>query len=578
MTDKKDDPNKSAGAGARPASATPDPKRPHAMIDLKATEVIFPKPDAAKGEAGAAAKTVVDAVKAATATTASTGKETKPGGTATASSTAVPPTKPADAKSAADARANTAASSAATAKPSVRADLPPAAAARAGGGMLSHLVAGVAGAAMTLFGWQMLGLAGPDGSVGSAGVPADVAKRIAALEQAAQQRPAAVTGDAGQKFAAAEGRLTKLEDAAQGLANGQMKVADELKSLEGKLSSTGPAGAGVADRLGKLEETLATLKDAAAADPRGAGRIPQLAQIASKLTELESALATRTATMRKEVTQDLDQRFAKSDELAEQARSRLASRTQSVEQTVKSVADETVALRTGFDGLKTDLEARFKAAAKPADLQAAVGPIASKMAAVEKDIQSVVRSEQERNATAGNILLSLELGNLKRALDRGGKYGSELAAVQKLAGGKLDLRVLESQQNTGVPTLATLGTELRGLAHGMLDADAEPVDASVTDRVLSGFKSIVRVRKTEFKDNEAGTEATIARMEKALKESRIADVIEEAGKLPPKAALPATDWIKRIEGRHAIDKALATLEASLKTALAGGAEPKKGSN
>lgn len=556
MADKKDDvspPGK--GTGGAPASAS-DNKRPHAVIDLRATEVIFPKPDPAK-----TAATETKAAPAKTTAVPPTAVPPSAGGASTA--------KPQDAKNS-DSKAKDTRPPIADAKPQTAgtsASLPP----RSAGGLLTHLGAGIAGAIVTLAGAQWLGI-GETGSTPS--TAPDVARRLATLETAVAQRPAGGTGSVtAAQLAATDQRLVKLEEAIQGLASGQVKVAGEVKAVDEKVAAASGTGSEMGQRLARLEETLGTLKEAAG-DPR-AGRVPQLAQIASKLTELESLLNTRTSTLKTEITRDLDQRFAKSEETAEQARSRLAGRTQTVEQTVKSVSDETASLRTGFDGLKTDLDARFKQAAKPADIQAAIAPVTTKLAAVEKDIQSVVKSEQDRNATAGNILLSLELANLKRALDRGGKYSSELAAVQKLAGGKLDLKVLEAQQDAGVPTIANLGQELRTLAHAMLDADAEPADATVTDRVLSGFKSIVRVRKTTVGPDEKGTEATIARMETALKESRIADVIAEAQKLPPKAAAPAAEWLKRIEGRHAVDKALATLEASLKTSLAGGAEPQK---
>lgn len=574
MTDKKDDPSKVAGGSGKASPSSPDPKRPHAVIDLKATEVVVNKPfDASKPDASKDSKPA-----AATATTGAAG--------GSAAGTSVPPAsaaakpadpKPADAKPATAASATT--SSKDTGKDAAKAPLnaapaaPAASVAKRSGGFVSHLAAGVVGGALALVGGQvaapMLGL---DLSGSSQPAP-DLAKRLAALEQQSQ-RPAAASADA-QKLATAESRLAKLEETAAALARQQTTVAADTKALDDKIAAVnGTDNAGT--RLAKLEADLKSLVDAANNDPRNAGRLPQLAQLTAKIGEMETSLVTRTTTVRREIGQEMDQRFAQTAEQAESARSRLAARTQALEQSLKSVSDETGAIRTAVDAVKSDVENKFKMAAKPADVQSALAPVATKLTAIEQSVQGVVKSEQDRNATAGNILLSLELTNLKRALDRGGKYASELAAVKKLAGGKLDLAVLEAQQNTGVPSSQTLAAELRSLAHAMLDAEAEPADASVTDRMLSGFKSIVRVRKTSVSADDKSTEATIARMEKALTESRLADVLEEAKKLPAKAAAPAQNWLQRIEARYQVDKALAALEASLKTSLAGGAAPAKG--
>ena len=46
-------------------------------------------------------------------------------------------------------------------------------------------------------------------------------------------------------------------------------------------------------------------------------------------------------------------------------------------------------------------------------------------------------------------------------------------------------------------------------------------------------------------------------METAVKEGRLADVLANAKKLPPKAALAGEDWVKKVEARQAVDQAMA---------------------
>ncbi len=249
---------------------------------------------------------------------------------------------------------------------------------------------------------------------------------------------------------------------------------------------------------------------------------------------------------------------------------RLGQRTERMEQTLKSVQEESGGYKTSIDGLKADLDTRLKSVAKPADVAAALQPVATKMATLEQNVQNVVKGEQDRNSNAERIVLSLELASLRRTLDRGLKYAPELAAVKKVAGDKFNLAPLEAAQNTGVPALPDLANEFRRVANAILDVDADQADASVVDRLLTGAKSIVRVRKVNYSPEDKGTEASVGRMETALRDNRLGDVLEEAKKIPPRSAAPAQDWLKKIEARHAVDKALSSLEAELKSSLSGG--------
>jgi hypothetical protein len=112
----------------------------------------------------------------------------------------------------------------------------------------------------------------------------------------------------------------------------------------------------------------------------------------------------------------------------------------------------------------------------------------------------------------------------------------------------------------------------------MIDAELEPADATLTDRMLSGMKSIVRVRRTNLSADDTSAEAIVGRMESLLKDGLVAEALGEARKLSAKALAPARGLIAKLEMRQSIDAAIAALDASLKTSLAGGAEPKKGTN
>jgi hypothetical protein len=87
-----------------------------------------------------------------------------------------------------------------------------------------------------------------------------------------------------------------------------------------------------------------------------------------------------------------------------------------------------------------------------------------------------------------------------------------------------------------------------------------------------------RVRKVAHSADDTSTEAIIGRVEAHLKDGRLAELLDEAKKLPEKPAKTAASWLDKIKARYTIETALSDLEQSLKNALAGAAEVKKGAN
>ena len=79
----------------------------------------------------------------------------------------------------------------------------------------------------------------------------------------------------------------------------------------------------------------------------------------------------------------------------------------------------------------------------------------------------------------------------------------------------------------------------------------------------------MRVRKAGHAADDMSLEAVISRMEAALRDGRLGDVLANAKKLPPKAALTGEDWIRKVEARQGVDQAMAEVETQLKVALGG---------
>jgi hypothetical protein len=105
--------------------------------------------------------------------------------------------------------------------------------------------------------------------------------------------------------------------------------------------------------------------------------------------------------------------------------------------------------------------------------------------------------------------------------------------------------------------------------NAVIDADTDPVDGSVIDRLWAGAKTVVRVRKISADASDTSAEAVIVRVEAALKEGRLGEVIEQAKAIPPQAFGPADEWLQAVKARHAVDQAIAGIEGELKASLTG---------
>lgn len=590
-----------------------DPKRPHATIELKAVEIKSPEQKAAEAKGSATtpatSSTTTSAAAASSPSATNDPKAAKPAPTsATAGATAgqASGTSSGASKDAGKSATDQSASTNGTSQPP-RA-MPPPVSNSGGGGFgrfVSHTLAGVVGGFLALLGADaiapQLGQLGLPLGGSRTDVTQQLGQRIAALE-AVSKSTAQQTGESAKLTAAVDGigqrvaELEQLKGQLAKLSEGQAQLTAEAQSLATRLAeaSAGAGAAGPDPRIAKLEDRLAMLS-AASADGQAAGAVPQLAAVTGKISDLESTLANQVDALRKSVAADIDSRMGKAAESAEAARlgtqridrelaevkteaARIGQRIEALKadnerfgETLRVVQEETGRLSSGVDAVKGDVAARFKAAAKPQDVAEAVAPVSAKVEALEKSIAGVVTAEENRKANAERIVLSLELANLKRVIDRGLGYGEELAQVRKAAGSKVDLAPLEPYKSSGVRTLAELRDDFRPLTHRMIAASEETGDAGVLDRLLAGAKSVVRVRKVNHSATDDSVEAVVARMDTALEEGRIGDFQSLAQKLPERARVPAADLMKQVAARDAVDKALKDIETQLKSSLGAGA-------
>lgn len=601
MTDKKDGPSKGPERAAPTGAGS---KRPFATIDLAATEV---KPEPSKpgneSRAPAAAPTITTPSASGTGNVGPAGQSEAAARIAAAAAGSADKSAEQPRSSAGSATAGTAGATAkdrpsgATASTSVpRVGTPAGSPPDSGriGRVLSHLAAGILGGSVVLATAQWLGLG--TGRSASVSPSPDFVGRLTALETSVRDRLSApATGGAPIRNAAETKQIEALSAQLASLGETQSRLIADTGALKEVLAKAG-TGSDPGDRLSRLEEQIGTMANAATTDPQNAGRLPQLAQLTGKVADLEQQLATRLEVLRKDVAQDVGSRIGTVAEVTETARAgtqrldrevaglkaetaRLGQRidqfksgTDRTDTNVAALQEQATRLQAGIEAVKSEMQAELKSVARPADIARAVTPVTDKVAALESSMQGVVSAEEARRTNAQRIVLSLELGNLKRALERGDKYQGELAEVKRIAGTRLDLAALERYQSTGVPTIPELARAFRTVANSVLDADAMPEGASVVDRLLTGAKTIVRVRRTTHADNDDSAEAIVARMETALTDGRLGDVLAEAKKLPPRATAPAQEWLGKVEARQSVDTALASIDAALKSSL-GGVDP-----
>ncbi len=571
--------NDSSGKG-QPKPGAEAANKPSALIDLKASEVDVRVPGEAQSKAAApGAEAVAKAGdKASSEKGGALDKSAvaeKPGAQEAPGAAASKPAAPTGSASASSGVGTAPKPASSTASP------PPKSSGGGGGlrGAATHLAAGLAGGLLVLFGADtILPHVRQEVEKQPALSPA-VESRLRNLEQIAA-RP--VPPELAQRLLAAETRLSELAKAASVISDQQAELAGETRSIGARIAEAKPEVV-AEERIGKLEEFLKALSDAGASDPQ-AGRIPQLVALTGRLTDLEASIATQLGQLRKGVTQEVDSRLAQSAEAAQAARmgtqrldrelAGVKTDTAQVVQRVdglKSLSDRLEVSLKGLGeqvgGLKEELTREMQDVARAGDVTKALAPVAGKLAALEQNLQGVVRSEVDRRANVERIVTALELGNLKRTVDRGVPFVKELAEVRRVAGAEVKLGALERHKDRGVPTLGELERDFRTVAFSIIDAENQSANANWTDRLIASAKSVVRVRKVDQGADDKSVEAVVARMETSLKGGRLGEVLAEAGKLPEQARVPAKAWLDKVEARSAVDQAITAIEQDLKASL-----------
>jgi hypothetical protein len=261
----------------------------------------------------------------------------------------------------------------------------------------------------------------------------------------------------------------------------------------------------------------------------------------------------------------------------ERLEQRVATNAGALEQSLATALKDVGAVRASIETLRADIGNQLKSVARQPEVVAAIAPVEQKIAGFESKLGAIVDRDRDRQVNAERIVLSLELANLRRAMDSGQPFAPALASVEKLAGKALDLTPLKAYQDKGIVSAATLGERFPEVARTILEAEREAGAGSTLDKLIASAKSVVQVRRTGADVEGQSTEAVLARIEHLLKSGNLEQAAAQAGGLAPAVRKPAEGWLSLLQARVAVDKALKGIEEALKVSLAGTPVGTKGS-
>jgi hypothetical protein len=189
-------------------------------------------------------------------------------------------------------------------------------------------------------------------------------------------------------------------------------------------------------------------------------------------------------------------------------------------------------------------------------------------------------SDKEKGADGTDQALLLSLEQLRNAVESGRSFAPQLAAMTALARDRAEvkdaLKPLENTAAKGIPDKLALTRRFeQEVAPAMLRAAAAPREDSWSERVWSGLRSLVVIRRVDGTGANADdpTEAAVAQAEKALAANDLAGAVSAVEAAGGRAANVAQAWRAAAKERVAAETALATLSRQLTARLAAGADP-----
>ncbi len=228
---------------------------------------------------------------------------------------------------------------------------------------------------------------------------------------------------------------------------------------------------------------------------------------------------------------------------------------QSLAQKVEALEQRPAAVETAGGETKEALRA---------EIAAQTAPLQQRLASAERELETLARAQNERQADARTASLTLALTNLKRAIADGRPFPAELAAVETLSATKLPVSQLAPYKDTGIASMAALQSEFAEASKTTIEAYYSNKSNSFMGEMLSRAKSVVQVRPAG--GTGSSEEAILGRMSTALKSGDLKTALLEGAALqhPPQEMM---DWFAKAQARLAADEALRKTDLELLASL-----------
>ncbi|TIQ32776.1 MAG: phage tail protein [Mesorhizobium sp.] len=183
-----------------------------------------------------------------------------------------------------------------------------------------------------------------------------------------------------------------------------------------------------------------------------------------------------------------------------------------------------------------------------------------RIAALEQSVQQL-SGKVEAQASQPKIALAIAASALKAALDRGAPFATELDTFAAIAPDAPEIAVLRSYAEKGVPTRATIASEVEAAANAMVEATT-PVDqnAGFFQSLVSSAESLVKVRPVGTVEGKGAPE-TVARLEVAVNQGDYAKALGEYDTLPDAAKSAGADFAGKLKARLEVEKQIDALIA-----------------
>lgn len=194
-----------------------------------------------------------------------------------------------------------------------------------------------------------------------------------------------------------------------------------------------------------------------------------------------------------------------------------------------------------------------------------IAPLAARLATLEREIESLSKTQSERQVDARSAALTLALTNLKRAIGEGRPFSAELAAVENLSTVKLPIVQLTPFKDSGIATLSDLKGEFETVSKKAIEKYYQSNGSSFVGKVFSRAKAAIQVRPSDSSGNSV--EAVIGRMDTALRSGNLKEALAEATSLQGPALTEMRPWLEQAQARLAADEALKKTDQELLAAL-----------